>query len=202
MSAVHKLCWWKAQGSGSPCQLLHSAVPRSNSVISVYWMRWGDGDKTGVQIKIQENFRAHLALNELFDSSGNMLIRFPAERYIRWLIPLTDLSIFSCNSLSERNESIPLTSIKWTRWWKVFPENVWHSWRLKSKVSLVSTLPNCYSKQHPWWKRLWSPGVMSSALSHSVTAHVQAYFVVRISFCIHITPSQNITTSTIMFNHL
>lgn len=29
MSAVHKLCCWKAQGSGSPCQLPHSTVPRS-----------------------------------------------------------------------------------------------------------------------------------------------------------------------------
>lgn len=39
ISAVHKLCYWKTQGSGSLCQLLHLTVPRSKSEISVYWER-------------------------------------------------------------------------------------------------------------------------------------------------------------------
>lgn len=111
MSAVHKLCWWKAQGSGSPCQLLHSLVPRSNSVISVYWERGGDGDeddrncsKTGVQIKI-DWYPKVVCLKEM-----NLFL--PSVK-LTW-----------CRQVHPENVS----------WGDI-------SWRLKRKVSLASAFP-------------------------------------------------------------
>lgn len=111
MSAVHKLCWWKAQGSGSPCQLLHSLVPRSNSVISVYWERGGDGDeddrncsKTGVQIKI-DWYPKVVCLKEM-----NLFL--PSVK-LTW-----------CRKVHPENVS----------WGDI-------SWRLKCKVSLASAFP-------------------------------------------------------------